>query len=161
MNGIGHNTNTYIYIRAQRCANCLQFAPLDPNPYFAFGGDCQYAADSKIECRNVWNVACSTLIISIEAFEMPNNLFYFSSMIFFFFRNSPFSSMSWLFTFFFFLFVCFANRKIWYHRLLLLCNRMIYMDGMDVNGINGVAPLARYHAHEAIGCNYFWLAICA
>lgn len=34
-----------------------------------FDGDCQHETANEIEWRSVWNVACSTLIISTEAFQ--------------------------------------------------------------------------------------------
>lgn len=55
---------------AQRCAiDCLHHH-LIPIHILLLAGDCQLETDN----RNVWYVACLSLIIPIEAFEMPNKI---------------------------------------------------------------------------------------
>lgn len=120
-----------VCVRAQRCANCLHH--LIPFHYLCFDGDCQHETANEIEWRNVWNVACSTLIISTEAFQMPNKSFHI-------FPRRPEkshpTSMSWLF---FVFFPCWPIGKYG------LCNIMIY--GMDISGVGTL--------HMPIDCNYF------
>lgn len=93
-----------------------------------FDGYCQHETANEIEWRSVWNVACSTLIILTEAFQMPNKSFYFPSTTRKVTSNGDELTVSF-----------------YVGQFHGLCNAMIY--GVDVSGVGTL--------HMPIDCNYF------